>query len=323
LCLPLHHLDELASTLRSCSVVENLTTGSKSSFKLASYWLHECLQNHPKCVNHLSINFIPSRVVEVGASDGSQEPRLRDTRTEPLQDQEKTYAALSHCWGKKRIITTTKATLRERQDRIPIHSLSQTFQNAIKTCRELHIKYIWIDSLCIIQDDKEDWAKESLQMCDIYRQAHLTISAAHAQGGDVGCFVQRDGLVYLPFAISLQIGTEGNQKSSRTLFTPVPRNQPMEPVDKTEPPLYGRAWVLQEQLLSTRMLCYEVDQMRWECLSMHGSERSPRGGAARRPGYLKEIQNSMIRGKSDFLLPQTSDALYNHQNWCLTIMVSQ
>jgi hypothetical protein len=110
-------------------------------------------------------------------------------------------------------------------------------------------------------------------------------------------------------------------KPKRTLFTPFPRNQPSIPVDKAEPPLYGRAWVLQEQMLSTRMLCYEVDQMRWECLSTHGSERSPLGGAARRPGYFKDIQNGIASTKADFLLPETLNILYNHQSWCLTVMV--
>jgi hypothetical protein len=258
-------------------------------------------------------------VVDVGPSDGSQLPRLRDTQTEPLQDHEKSYAALSHCWGKKRIITTTKATLHERMRHIPIGSLSRTFEDAVRTCRELNIRYIWIDSLCILQDDKDDWAAESQQMCDIYRLAHLTISAAHASGGDVGCFVERDGLVYLPFV--LQFSLEDESRLKRTLFTPFPRNQPSVPVDKTEPPLYGRAWVLQEQMLSTRMLCYEVDQMRWECLSMHGSERSPLGGAARRPGYFKDIQNGITSMKADFLIPETKDNLYNHQSWCLTTMV--
>lgn len=258
-------------------------------------------------------------MVDVGPSDGSQLPRLRDTRTEPLQGNSNPYAALSHCWGRERIITTTRATLEDRMEQITMDSLSRTFQDAIQTCRELDVRYIWIDSLCIVQDDKDDWASESQQMCDIYRLAHLTISAAHASGGNVGCFVERDGLVYLPF--TLQFSRMHGTKPKRTLFTPFPRNQPSIPVDKAEPPLYGRAWVLQEQMLSTRMLCYEVDQMRWECLSTHGSERSPLGGAARRPGYFKDIQNGIASTKADFLLPETLNMLYNHQSWCLTVMV--
>jgi hypothetical protein len=286
---------------------------------MASYWLNECLNNHGECINASSGGFIPSRVVDVGPSDGSRSPRLRDTRTEQLQDSSKTYAALSHCWGMERIITTTKATLEDRKTQIAMGSLSKTFQDAVRTCRELDIRYLWIDSLCIIQDDKDDWASESQQMCDIYRLAHLTISAAHADGGNVGCFVERDGLVYLPFA--LQFPRKWGTTSKTALFTPFPRNQPSIPVDKTEPPLYGRAWVLQEQILSTRMLCYEVDQMRWECLSVHGSERSPLGGAARRPGYFNDIQKGITSVKADFLVAETYNVLYNHQSWCLTTMV--
>lgn len=296
-----------------------MTTGSKPSFELASYWLNECLNNHTECVNDFSRGFVPSRVVDVGLSDGSELPRLRDTRIEPLQGNTNHYAALSHCWGVERIITSTRATLDERMVELTMESLSKTFQDAIRTCRELNIRYLWIDSLCIIQDDKDDWASESQQMCDIYRLAHITISAAHASGGDAGCFVERDGLVYLPFV--LQLTKKYGVDPKRTLFTPLPRAQPSVPVDKTEPPLYGRAWVLQEQILSTRMLCYEADQMRWECLSVHGSERSPLGGAARRPRYFKDIQNGIAHEKADFLLPITLNILYNHQSWCLTVMV--
>lgn len=286
---------------------------------LASFWLNECINNHPTCVNASKIGFLPSRVVDVGPRDGSQLPRLRDTRISPLPAGFCPYAALSHCWGKERIITTTRATLTDRLEQIPIDSLSRTFRDAIHTCRKLDIRYIWIDSLCIIQDDKDDWTSESQQMCDIYRLAHFTISAAHAPGGDFGCFVSRDGLIHLP--IILQFPGKHGDTPKKTLFTTVPRAHPSATVDRTEPPLYGRAWVLQEQMLSVRMLSYEVDQMRWECLSMHGSERSPLGGATRKPGYFKDIQIGIAHSKADFLLPINQDILYNHQSWCLTVMV--
>jgi hypothetical protein len=246
-----------------------------------------------------------------------------------MQDDERLYAALSHCWGKERIITTTRATLKQRMEQISTESLSRTFQDAVQACQKLNIRYIWIDSLCIVQDDKEDWVRESAQMCDIYRLAHLTISAAHASGGDVGCFVKRDGLVSLPF--TLQFSLRDGSTSKRTLLTPLPRNKTSIPVDKSEPPLYGRAWVLQEQMLSTRALSFEVDQMRWECLTVHGSERSPLGGASRRPGYfkdiLKHIHNGITGMRADFLLnfllPANQENLYNHQSWCSTIMARQ
>ena len=78
------------------------------------------------------------------------------------------YTTLSHCWGKKHIVTTTKATLEQRKLEVPWLLLSRTFQDAITITRELGIRYIWIDSLCIIQDDKEDWERVSAKMAEIY-----------------------------------------------------------------------------------------------------------------------------------------------------------
>ena len=69
------------------------------------------------------------------------------------------YVALSHCWGdpKRRPIMTTQATLKDHMSGIAMSSLPRSFNDAIKVCLRLNIKYLWIDCLCIVQDDRYDY----------------------------------------------------------------------------------------------------------------------------------------------------------------------
>ena len=88
----------------------------------------------------------------------------------------KPYIALSHCWGDvSAIFTTTKATFEDRLLEIPWSKLPKSFQDAISITRAIHVEYLWIDSLCIIQDDSEDWKAESVKMAEVYSGAYLTI----------------------------------------------------------------------------------------------------------------------------------------------------
>lgn len=181
-----------------------------------------------------------------------------------------------------------------------------------------------IDSLCIIQNNDADWAAEAATMCDVYRNAALTIAAAHASGGDVGCFEDRDGILQFPFIADVPTSSrdaDGSSRNARILFTSYGRGKGL---GGPEPPLYGRAWVLQEQLLSPRMLIFDGSQIRWECLSMHGSERSPQGGLSRHIGHQKAIRSGIMDDVEFFNLPEFEDrdfsARAQHQHWCYAIM---
>ena len=314
--------DELATTLRKCAEMSNESTGSDSSFELASYWLEQCLSYHADCPKpSVTDTFIPSRVIDVGGLDESREPYLLDTRDQHIPEKEQRYVALSHCWGTAQIITTKLSTISDRHSGIPMATLPQTFQDAVIVTRRLALRYLWIDSLCIIQDSSKDWENESVQMCNIYRNAFFTIAAAHASSSSVGCFAQRDGILHLPFELSFPslAGSEGD--AIKAVFTPLPRKQVL---DNSEPPLYGRAWVLQEQILSPRMLIYDGDQLRWECLSAHGSERSPLGGMSRHIGTSKAIRSGITDNREDFFtLTQFNEEFpprYQHQDWCYAVM---
>jgi hypothetical protein len=110
--------------------------------------LESCVKLHPQCCPPSDAH-LPKRVIDIG--DEGTNPRLYISEGEKQQ-----YAALSHCWGPSQLLTTNTATISDRQKGINWQDLPKTFRDAIKICHILGIRYIWIDSLCIIQDDRYD-----------------------------------------------------------------------------------------------------------------------------------------------------------------------
>ena len=96
------------------------------------------------------------------------------------------YAALSYCWGKEENVITTKANLKVHEKEIVYFYLPKTFQDAIEVARKLNINYLWIDALCIIQDDEDDWDTECLRMGKYYENPYVTISTLSALGSREG-----------------------------------------------------------------------------------------------------------------------------------------
>lgn len=160
-----------------CKVSAN--HGTKECFTLAKDWLQDCLANHEKCA--VPSENLPTRVIKVGSDH--EEPRLCITKNDRA-----TFAALSHCWGGLQVLVTTTTTITERVQGIAMSSLPKTFQDAIEITRQLGIEYLWIDSLCILQDSVEDWARESAKMTAIYSGAMVVIAADAARNGTKGCF---------------------------------------------------------------------------------------------------------------------------------------
>lgn len=175
------------------------------------------------------------------------------------------YTALSHCWGKMQIIRTTKATLEQMKKGIPWASLSKTFQDAITLTRQLGVQYIWIDSLCIVQDDRYDWEIESATMAAVYQNAYLTIAASLAADGSGGCFSRREiptrfAGFFFDAAESRDYGVYVRESFSHDEFS----------TDNTgtaslSNPLLSRAWTFQERGLSTRILHFGRAELLWEC----------------------------------------------------------
>ena len=259
---------------------EDSDTGSITSMELARTWLFKCLQNHPECLSGNGPNkpILPKRVIDVGPLDGSQEPYLFIPSS---RSHRANYVALSHCWGPHQIITTTKDTITAYQHKIEWAKLSKTFQDAVDVTRKFNMRYIWIDSLCIVQDWAEDWETESAVMGDIYRNAFFTISAARAKDGTEGCFARRNPKANRPCKLNLYFGQQllGGVVPTEAVASKSQRSVYVYPFTSGNAvgPLYERAWVYQEQALSTRILAFGKDNIHWLCSSMMANENYPMG----------------------------------------------
>lgn len=165
----------------------NPTTACKQELKSdlvtrLSRGLDNCAKQHEKscCISNAAP--LPSRLLDVRSTSG--EVHLVETRL--LQTTIQRYNCLSHCWGTQQPLKTTQQNYSQHLASISWDTIPKTFQDAIQLTRDLGVRYLWIDSLCIIQNNAEDWDRESANMCNIYGNSHLTIAVTPSrdcQGG--------------------------------------------------------------------------------------------------------------------------------------------
>jgi hypothetical protein len=232
-------------------------SASESCFQRIEEWIRNCMKGHADC-QQPSKTALPSRLIDVGSTD-SETLKLVETR-----GAEGTYFTLSHCWGGNQPLKTTKATLHERMDGIEWASIPKTFQDAVTITRRLQMRYIWIDSLCIVQDDGDDWEKEAANMGAIYEASLLTISASIASNPNHGIFSRR-----LPPHQICGVDSNGDKYSVfiRKMIPHTYLSTEAAKGPKSDIPLLTRAWAYQERLLATRVLHYLPDELFWECRS--------------------------------------------------------
>ncbi|KAF2690603.1 HET-domain-containing protein [Lentithecium fluviatile CBS 122367] len=247
-------------------------TGSKASISRMKAWLGNCTSSHPACARGGKLPpQLPTRVIDVGGKGSSSCCLVLG------EDKRENYATLSHCWGdsSSRPLLTTDETLTMRQRGIKDEELPKTFLDAVQVCRELGIGYLWIDSLCIIQQQssQEDWAEEAPRMGDVYGNSYLTIAAAAAANSTEGCFRERLGIILWPCSVVLF-----GQQCHVTRHPTKDEEHGHNPEDRHPGnPLNRRAWVLQEQVLSRRSLIFARNRLVWRCASMSTSEKYPLG----------------------------------------------
>jgi hypothetical protein len=172
---------------------------------------------------------------------------------------------LSHRWGLGNYTTLQENNLEQFCKEIPLDALSKTFLDAIQITREMGINYIWIDSLCIIQNNLTDWDKEAASMTEVYGGSSLNIAASGASDGSIGCFFVREQ----GWRCQIPIIAKGN----RILYDVVSSSMLYDALDNT--PLSKRGWVLQERLLPTQTLHFTSSEVFWKCRYKMASEAFP------------------------------------------------
>lgn len=229
-------------------------------FGIAKSWIRECQEKHSNCWSgQLDRPLLPTRVIEVGPTDGMQQPRLIVTN-----GMRERYVSLSHCWGQTKPLTTTIANINRHLELIHMDHLPLTFQHAVIATRLLGIRYLWIDSLCIIQDSKADWQAECGKMAGLYTNSTVTLAAAASPDSATGFLHRRPGPQY---AVHVwELGSQPGHPKMRVLLRRAD-DDPKEAAAGTEAqsPMDSRAWIYQEMFLSTRVLYVGSRKMYWQC----------------------------------------------------------
>jgi hypothetical protein len=217
--------------------------------------MNDCDQNHPSCNSTISHPQLPKRILDLSGGSIS----LREDFTDiPF------YVCLSHCWGPSDHVTkTTSENLEEYKYAIPEINLTKTFRDAVDICRRLNIDFLWIDSLCIIQNSESDWREQSAQMASIYQNAHLTIAATKSSESAGGCYTSTKPEFLAKFIPGTNIYVRQQPPKFPTHWSQH---------NLQEWPLLNRGWCYQEMRLSRRVLHFCSQEVIWECGRKRRSE---------------------------------------------------
>lgn len=203
---------------------------------------------------------MPSRVIEIHVESAQRRLRLVDTKSHGAQ----AYVALSYCWGGDQDVKATTENIKELEKQAVYDDLPATIRDAVVVTEGLGLHFLWVDALCIVQDDAADVAREIGRMSDIFSEATVALLASRADRVYSGFLGERAiapkspqirlyPTVRLPYRCP---GADG-RLGSVTLI-PLPISSPSEPIDR-------RAWTMQERLLAPRVLEYGTNQTRWNC----------------------------------------------------------
>ncbi|PMD32836.1 HET-domain-containing protein, partial [Hyaloscypha variabilis F] len=165
------------------------------------------------------------------------------------------YVALSYCWGPPpgSAFKLTATTVDSLSQGIMVSQLPRTIQDAIHICRKFGFQYLWVDSVCIMQDDPKAWRYESEKMGSIYQGSAISIAALHAEDNNGGCFAKREPLK--------NISLHFPPRSTHILSSHV----------------MSDGWAFQELLLAPRTLYFGSHGIYWDCRQARRNDLFPRG----------------------------------------------
>lgn len=229
-------------------------------------WIKRCDQEHEGCHGERH-PVLPTRILDLGEPGSAGNVKLIETNGHRGR-----YIALSHCWGASSSFLTTWDSIESRKNGFLPDQAPATFREVIMLARCLQIRYLWIDSLCIIQGDKEDWNIEASRMGDVYRNSYIMVAAANAADDTKGFVRLRP-----PIQCSMKVVAPTGQ-CAKVYLRPVEhsyrdRNMPLD----------SRGWTLQETYLCRRQLKFMDKKILWYCQSAQWDE-------SERDNFQKEYQ---------------------------------
>jgi hypothetical protein len=261
LCVSPQDYSEAILTFQPCISIGRKVPGSSrdaASLDQAARWLAECRNNHGQC-GAKEASFQPTRLLFLGDEVQNTIRLVENEASCPI------YAALSHRWSEEtqQVRLEHHNIAQRRQDGISLRELPPMMQDAISVLRQLGVLYVWIDCMCIIQDDKDDWETEAATMASVYANAELTLAATWCAGSGQSLFHDGSGNSSTAFDIREMNGVPIFLRSVWPHY--MERDAEEGLFAEAEWPLLTRAWVYQEQYLSRRMLHFTRHELFWEC----------------------------------------------------------
>ncbi|KAI0468717.1 HET-domain-containing protein [Xylaria cf. heliscus] len=267
---PTHtRISEDGNSMRESMTVKGTSsTGSPEVMAQIAKWLEKC-----SCISSAGPAFVPERLIDVGTS---RSDKVCIVEGSTISDASR-YIALSHCWGNMEsgLANSSKlvqSNIDDFMSGIPLNGLPKTFSDAVTVTRYLGVRYLWIDSMCIVQDSKEDWERNAAMMWEVYTKAYVTLAATASRDSSQGLFRTRLAATIRPCIVNIP---ENNGKLDAGTYNCYSADEWEYSVEHA--PLNERAWVLQEKLLSPRIVHFAETQVFFECMELRASERSPSG----------------------------------------------
>ena len=269
------------------------------SLDLVNKWIEDCRTSHQKCAQHATTSRRKfRRILQIGNVQGADTIRLVETEDVP-DDAE--YMTLSHCWGMVDILKLSTTNFESMKQEVLLSGLPKTFSDAVDIVRSLKCRFLWIDSLCILQDSAEDWRSQAAVMGEIYEGGICNIAATAAKNGHDGLLMHVNR--HPAYIESLHVCVpsmgqptfedieedEADDDGNYDSIFPKEDNAwtGMAPGyydcydtgfwsrEVSQSPLLSRAWVVQERLLAPRVVHFGAHQIYWECNTQVACERYP------------------------------------------------
>jgi len=291
--------------LQPLTILHEAQTQAKPSEKnvsghtneLCRKWLTTCSRSHERCnASLVSLIRRPKRLLHIARSSSDLHLSLSTDHVSV------SYVTLSYCWGSdSSVLKLKESNLSKFKNMIPVEETPRTILDAAEIAYNLGFTYMWVDSLCIIQDLKQDWQEQSVLMGSIYAGGAINIAATGAEKATDALIYHRDPCVVLPTTVYIDVGGVPRGKYAIYDFQSWSR-------EINERRINTRGWVFQERLMSPRTIHVSQDQVLWECRDLCACETFPDG----LPGHptWNDANNTPTNFSKSSLIPELSVLLF-------------
>jgi len=252
---------------RAAPLQNMLEPTTKAFFKQA---IETCDAGHEECKRNRETSFLPTRLIDV--RDENKVRLVAGSVISSSTCDTPRYAALSYCWGPgyhaQYQLKTTRDNIDAHFTEIPIDQSPPLLRDAIYATRELGVSFLWVDSLCIIQGDREDWVREAGTMHKVYGGAYITICPTLSKSCMRGFLRREAPSITLPYlsASGEPVGTY-NIRYQRSWLWKMYYSVASDPF--TQDLIAGswvrRGWTFQEAALSSRMVLFGATAAHFQC----------------------------------------------------------